>query len=261
MWRHCNVATCYVRNGPCSKQLRSWMSAPSPHGCLHPDARFARISKFWPGMSVRMTPGFPQDIRPKNSLFGLIFRPEPDLRVFQGFFLVRKGFKNPWCFWVLLGFHLPSSPQLAKFILNKVTSELQLNRMNNPKNFEATVAYQSKQIPVNLGKCNCIKKNCNCISQRFPEYSILEVTAYVLGIMVNTKDSKVRANHGWALVTTTQDQAFSGRIRSSDEIRNLRAFSGMFRDMLLTWSAMNLHDPIGAQEPREVSTEGQTEPS
>ena len=37
--------------------------------------------KFWAGISARMTPGCPRDIRPKNLLFGLIFRSWQTLRV------------------------------------------------------------------------------------------------------------------------------------------------------------------------------------
>ena len=58
--------------------LGSWTSVPSGHGCPHRNACFSGLwppwPKFWSGISARMTPGCPRDIRPENFLFGLIFR-------------------------------------------------------------------------------------------------------------------------------------------------------------------------------------------
>ena len=59
--------------------LGSWTSAPSGHGCRRWNACF--FPAFWPpwpkfgaGISARMTPGCPREVRPKNFLSGLIFR-------------------------------------------------------------------------------------------------------------------------------------------------------------------------------------------
>ena len=53
--------------------LGSWTSAPSGHGCPHRNACFSRISRAWPKF---LPPGRPlgYDIRPRNLLFGLLFR-------------------------------------------------------------------------------------------------------------------------------------------------------------------------------------------
>ena len=49
----------------------SWMSVPK---CLFFQGFRQPWPKFWAGISARMTPGCPRNVRPENFLFGLIFR-------------------------------------------------------------------------------------------------------------------------------------------------------------------------------------------
>ena len=74
-----NAAQSFSDRSFWKSSLGSWTSAPSGHGCPHPNACFSSDFEgpersFGPGCTARMAHGCPRDILPQNFLFGLLFR-------------------------------------------------------------------------------------------------------------------------------------------------------------------------------------------